>query len=90
MEIKVKSCADCQIRYTDLCTVSSKEYIKNRREKSTPPSCPLKQQSITVKLEEAKRPLYDGCATCKNNVDGIDSGIWCITHCINGSKYEKL
>ena len=63
MEIKVTSCADCPFAYRDgllfLCkhpevdwTLYIGWYIGDRK---TPSSCPLKQQSITVKLESNDR-----------------------------------
>jgi len=53
MEIKVTGCHDCEFSDTyGFC--SRLEVLVNRfvAEHSYPNDCPLKQQSITVKLEE--------------------------------------
>lgn len=31
---------------------------------------------------------FDGCSTCKNNIPGVEAGLWCINNCIAGSRYE--
>lgn len=51
MEIKVTSCADCPFRDASNYCERVKTYVFNHVT-SVHPSCPLKQQSITVKLEE--------------------------------------
>ena len=56
MEIKVTGCHDCEFSDTyGFC--SRLEVLVNRfvAEHSYPNDCPLKQQSITVKLEENAR-----------------------------------
>jgi len=59
MEIKVTSCADCPFEgdgyscnlFTFSSVYVSPAEIFENYNKQPPPSCPLKQQSITVKLE---------------------------------------
>lgn len=89
MEIIVNGCHDCPFRDLDLYCARLSQYVFQYTGSGYPPSCPLKQETITISLKETKKPIYDGCATCKNNIDGIEAGVWCITNCINGSKYEK-
>lgn len=31
---------------------------------------------------------FDRCSTCKKNIPGVEAGLWCITNCIAGSRYE--
>ena len=51
MEIKVTSCADCPFRDASNYCERVKTYVFNHVT-SVHPSCPLKQQSITVKLDQ--------------------------------------
>ena len=52
MEIKVTSCADCPIRsLQNWCNVVGHDVYFNAFYNTVSKSCPLKQQSITVKLE---------------------------------------
>lgn len=57
MEIKVTSCADCPFAYYDRgcdlnCCCKTELIVQKQFEnREVHPSCPLKQQSITVKLE---------------------------------------
>ena len=57
MEIKVTSCADCPFYNVAVSKCSmTKEFVwtyKNR--KTSPPSCPLEQSPITVKLESNEK-----------------------------------
>ena len=99
MTIEVTGCHDCPfcelddygtvLYYCNHFTNPLYNVHKHHEKGTLHPSCPLKQETITISLKETKKPIYDGCATCKNNIDGIEAGVWCITNCINGSKYEK-
>jgi len=53
MEIKVTSCADCPFRQTQfsVCSITNQVVILETVRSEKLESCPLKQQSITVKLE---------------------------------------
>lgn len=51
MEIKVTSCADCKFKSSiDECSLLNIDVFYYWVDDKVHPSCPLKQQSITVKL----------------------------------------
>ena len=52
MEVKVTGCHDCPFRDLNLYCVQLSQYVFQYTGSGYPPYCPLKQDSITVKIND--------------------------------------
>ncbi|MEO5991403.1 MAG: hypothetical protein ABIP68_07170 [Ferruginibacter sp.] len=44
---------------------------------------------IEGKLIFSRNLHVDGCQACLHNIPGLESGLWCISNCVNGSRFKS-